>query len=166
MFFETEKFKVELAQIEDAYEIAEVYNSNKKFLMNHIGKDKIDSNWVIKELEDMKKINFYSCKIIEKESNEVAGVLDFKIEKETYLSILILKGDYKNKGIGKLIYGALEKYAKSLGSETMRIDVVTNYDANVLKFWNSNGFIKFKDIKLSWGEKELPAIVMKKEIKK
>lgn len=164
MIFETVNFKVELAHVEDAYEIAEVYNSNKKFLMNHIGKDKVDSNWIIKELEDMKKINFNSCKIIEKESNKIAGALDFKIEKETYLSILILKSDYKNKGIGKLIYGALEKYAKSLKSEAMRIDVVTNYDANVLKFWSSNGFIKFKDIKLSWGEKELPAVIMKKEI--
>lgn len=164
MFFETEKFKVELADVEDAYEIAEVYNSNKKFLMNHIGKDKIDGNWVIKELEDMKKIEFNSCKIIEKESNKVAGALDFKVEKETYLSILILKSDYKSKGIGKLIYGALEKYAKSLESETMRIDVVTNYDANVLRFWSLNGFIKFKDVKLRWGEKELPAVIMKKEI--
>lgn len=56
MIFETEKFKVELTHTEDVYEIAQVYNSNKKFLINHIGKDKIDSNWVIKELEDMKKI--------------------------------------------------------------------------------------------------------------
>lgn len=164
MFFETEKFKVELANVEDTYEIAEVYNSNKKFLMNHMGKDKIDGNWVIEELEDMKKINFNSCKIIEKESNKIAGILDFKVEKETYLSILILKGNYKGKRIGKLIYGALEKYAKSLGSETIRIDVVTNYDANVLKFWSLNGFIKFKDIKLSWEGKELPAVIMKKEI--
>lgn len=164
MFFETEKFKVELAHVEDAYEIAEVYNSNKKFLINHIGKDKIDGNWVIEELEDMRKIDFNSCKIIEKESNEVAGVLDFKIEKETYLSILILKSDYKNKGIGKLLYGACEKYAKFLGSEIVRIDVVTNYDANVFKFWSSNGFIKFKDVRLSWGGKELPAVIMKKEI--
>lgn len=136
MIFKTEKFKVELTHTEDVYEIAQVYNSNKKFLINHIGKDKIDSNWVVKELEDMKKINFNSCKIIEKKSNKVAGALDFKVEKETYLSILILKSDYKSKGIGKLIYGALEKYAKSLESETMRIDVVINYDANVLKFWS------------------------------
>lgn len=164
MIFETEKYRVELACCEDVFEIVEVYNSNKKFLINHIGKDKIDSTWIIKELEDMKKIKFSSCKIIEKESNKIIGVLDFKIEKETYLSILILESDYKSKGIGKLIYEALEKYAKLLQSKTMRIDVVTNYDVNVLQFWSSNGFTKFKDIKLSWGGKELPAIIMKKEI--
>jgi len=59
---------------------------------------------MLEELESMKKANFYSCKIIEKSSGKIIGIIDFKIGEETYLSLLMLHNDYKNKGFGKLNY--------------------------------------------------------------
>jgi GNAT superfamily N-acetyltransferase len=76
----------------------------------------------------------------------------------------MLHKDYKRKGLGVLIYQALEEYAKSEKSKGMRIDVVTNYDDAVLDFWMKNGFEKIKEIELNWTGKILPAVVMKKNL--
>ncbi|MCB2359758.1 GNAT family N-acetyltransferase [Clostridium estertheticum] len=81
---------------------------------------------------------------------------------ETYLSLLMIHDNYKNKGGGKLIYQALEEYAKEVKSKCMRIDVLINYDNAVLKFWVKNGFDKIKDVELDWTGKILPAVIMEK----
>ncbi|WP_027624516.1 GNAT family N-acetyltransferase [Clostridium lundense] len=164
MIFQSEAFDVDLVENKDINEIVQVYNSNKNFLRNHIGSNKVTDEWMLEELESMKKLNFYSCKVVQKSSNRIIGIIDFKIGKETYLSLLMIHNDYKNKGCGKLIYQALEEYAKSLQSECIRIDVVTNYDENVLNFWIRNGFYKLKNVELNWSGKNLPAVIMKKSI--
>lgn len=164
MIFETKDFHVDLVEKDDLKDIVEVYNSNIDFLKSHLGVDKVTYKWLDNELEIMKQDDFHSYKIIKKDTNEVVGFIDFKIDNETYLSLLILHKNYKNKGIGKLIYKALEEYVKSLKSDCIRIDVVTNYDNNVIDFWSKNGFKKIKKIELNWGDKILPAIIMKKKL--
>ncbi len=162
MIIESKSFYIDTVENKDLNDIIEVYNSNKLFLINHIGTNKVSYEWIIEELESMKKMNFYSCKIVEKSLGKIIGIIDFKIDEETYLSLLMLHNDYKNKGYGKLIYQTLEEYARSLKSKSMRIDVVTNYDNFVLKFWTSIGFNKFKDIEMKWAGELLPAVIMKK----
>lgn len=162
MFFKTNDFYVDLIKNEDLNEVIEVYNSNKHFLINHMDKDKITNEWIINELESMKKVGFFSCKIVDVNSEKIIGVIDFKIEHETYLSLLMIHSDFKNKGFGKLLFKSFEEYAKSLKSKCIRIDVVTNYDDSVLNFWSKNGFTKFKNVTLNWTGKDLPATTMKK----
>jgi GNAT superfamily N-acetyltransferase len=164
MIFETEGFYIDLVVNEDINDVVEVYNSNRNFLQNHVGTDKVVKEWILDEIESMRKIDFYSCKVVEKSSGKLIGIIDFKIGEETYLSILMLHKDYKNKGIGKYVYQGLEEYAKSEKSKCMRIDVVTNYDDAVLDFWTRNGFVKFKNIELNWTGKILPAVIMKKNL--
>jgi GNAT superfamily N-acetyltransferase len=164
MIFETEGFYIDLVENADINDVVEVYNSNRNFLQNHVGTDKITKEWILDEIESMRKVDFYSCKIVEKNSGKLIGIIDFKIGEETYLSILMLHKDYKRKGLGVLIYQALEGYAKSEKSKCMRIDVVTGYDDAVLDFWMKNGFEKIKEIELNWTDKILPAVVMKKNL--
>jgi hypothetical protein len=164
MFFEPKGFHVDLVENKDLNEVVEVYNSNKHFLVNHIDKEKITDEWILQELESMKEVGFYSCKIVEISSGKIFGVIDFKVGKETYLSLLMIHNYFKNKGFGELIFHAFEGYAKSLKSESIRIDVVTNYDNSVLGFWIKNGFTKFKDVELNWTGKILPAVTMKKRL--
>lgn len=164
MIFELKGFYIDLVENKDLNHIIEVYNSNKYFLVNHMDTDKVTYKWMVEELESMKKVNFYSCKVVEKSSDKIIGIIDFKIGEETYLALLMLHNDYKNKGFGKLIYQALEEYVKSLKSKCMRIDVVTNYDDTVFDFWVRNGFNKFKDVELNWTGKILPAVIMKKTL--
>jgi GNAT superfamily N-acetyltransferase len=164
MIFETEIFHIDIAESTDLNDIVEVYSSNKSFLRNHMNADKVTYGWMLQELESMKAAGFCSCKVVEKSSGKLIGIIDFKIGEEIYLSLLMVHNDYKNKGFGKLIYKALEEYAKSKDSNCMRIDVVTGYDDKVLDFWVGNGFVKYKDIELNWTGKVLPAVIMKRSL--
>jgi len=74
----------------------------------------------------------------------------------------MINSDCVNKRVGKLIYNVLMKYIKTKKCNGLRIDVVINYDDNVLNFWANNGFAKFKDVELNWTGKILPAVIMKK----
>jgi len=161
MIFESQGFYVDLVKDEDLNDIIEVYNSNKHFLLNHVDMDNVTYEWLVEELRLMKKAGFYSCKIVEKHSDKIIGIVDFKIDEQTYLSLLMLHNNYKNKGFGKSIYMALEQHIKSAKSKCIRIDVVTNYDDMVLDFWSKNGFDKFENIELNWAGKILSAVIMK-----
>ncbi len=164
MFFQSKSFYVDLLENKDLNEVVKIYNSNKHFLVTHMDKEKITNEFIFQELESMKEVGFYSCKIVEISSEKIIGVMDFKVGKETYLSLLMIHNDFKNKGLGKLIFQGFEEYAKSLKSKYIRIDVVTNYENSVLDFWIENGFIKFKNVELNWTGKFLPAVIMKKNL--
>ena len=56
----------------------------------------------------------------------------------------MLHNDFKNKGLGKLIFHDFEGYSKSLKSRCIRIDVVINYENSVLDFWVKNGLVNLK----------------------
>lgn len=164
MVFQSEEFYVNLVENKDLKQVLEVYNSNEHFLINHMDTNKVASEWILRELENMKKFGFYSCKIVEIRTGNIIGIIDFKFNDETYLSLLMIHGNFQGKGFGKLIYQEFEEYVKSLKSKCIRIDVVINYDNSVLDFWINNGFVKFEDIELKWTEQVLPAVTMKKSL--
>ncbi|MCC5911286.1 MAG: GNAT family N-acetyltransferase [Clostridiaceae bacterium] len=149
---------------EDLQEIKEVYNSNPKFLFAHMDKDKIDIEWCIKEQEEMKEMNFKTLIIKAKVSGRIIGFIDYCLKEESYLSLLMLHSQYKNKGYGKEIYKAFEDYLKERKVRNIRIDVVYDYDETVLEFWEKRGFSRKEKIQLQWTDKTLDAIVMKKSL--
>ena len=140
--------------------LGKIYNSNRKFLERHLGREFIDEQWVLREYEDMFLRGFVSNKIMDKKSSEIIGFIDFKIAEETYLSLLMLHHDQKNRGIGKEIIIGFKEYAKNLNSISIRIDVIGDYDESVLKFWINNGFKFQSQVKLSWNNKDLVAMKM------
>jgi len=162
MLFQTKDFYIEIIDNKDSNKIVEIYNSNKKFLLSHMNMENVTVQWVIEEIESMKKVGFYSCKIVEILSGKTIGIIDFKIGEETYLSLLMIHKDFKCRGYGKLILHAFEEYAKTLKSKSIRIDVVTNYDSSVSDFWIKNKFIRFEEVELNWAGKILSAVTMKK----
>ncbi len=164
MIFESKDFYVDLVTDMDLNQVAEVYNSNRYFLLAHMDKEKIANQWMVDEIESMQEVGFSSCKIVENNSQKTIGVMDFKVGDETYLSLLMIHSDFKGRGFGKQILQAFEEYARSLKSKCIRIDVVTDYDDSVLDFWIGNGFIKVKDVELNWTGKRLPAVIMKKSL--
>lgn len=62
MIFETEDFYVDLVDNQDLNDVVEVYNSNRYFLNNHLGTDKVTYEWILKELEFMKNLIFILVK--------------------------------------------------------------------------------------------------------
>ncbi len=157
------EFVFEKIEEEDLDRIVEIYNSNEKFLTNHIGLSKIDKDWVENELLETKRAGFISHKIIDLESSSLIGFIDFKIGNEIYLSLLMLGREYSGRGIGRVVYKLFEKNICT-NSNTIRIDVVSDYNNYILKFWEKLGFAYDDNIKIKWNNKVLDALLMRKEL--
>ncbi len=162
MILITDNLIVNVIEFKDIGDIINIYNSNKEFLKEHMDRDKITIEWLKEELEEMKKLEFNTYKLIEKKSGKTIGFLDLRIAEESYLSLLMIHNKYKNKGYGKEIYTKLEEYLKSNIGKSIRIDVVTDYNKNVEQFWIRNGFKKVENIEMNWAGRQLTAAIMKK----
>jgi len=129
--------------------IVDIYNSNKTFLYRHMGISSISKEFILNEIEQMKKVGFNSV-IIKDNKREIIGLCDYSSGDEVYLSLLMIDDKFKGKEVGKLIYNQLEKMFKSENAKRIRIDVVYEYEENVLGFWEKNGFISNEKIELEW----------------
>ncbi len=147
---------------EDIEDIVEIYNSNTKFLEEHLGKEKVDKEFIINEIKEMKSMKFNTFKIIN--DDLIVGICDIKFEKEAYLSLLMLDNKFRGNGFGKEAFYKIEKMVKDYGCRSIRIDVVYGYDKYVTNFWINNGFTIKELIQLQWKEKNLDAYIMKKII--
>lgn len=158
------KYLIRKIHINDFKQVAEVYNSNQQFLLNHLGVEFIDEDFISEEVSTMSKVGFNSCVIVNSETRAVQGVLDYKSDTETYLSLLMLSADLHGKGIGRDIYSYFESRMLQSESTSIRIDVVNDYQENAVPFWKSLGFLEYESITLDWGNKKSNAVVMRKNI--
>lgn len=152
-------------KMEDDYVdvVVNIYNSNKTFLQNHMGISRVTKDFILKEIEQMKNHGFDSL-IIKNNPGEIVGVCDFKIENEVYLSLLMIDAKHRGNGIGRRVYNQLEKIFKSKKVSSVRIDVVYDYEENVLRFWEKQGYVANEKINLYWNGYKLNAIKMYKSI--
>lgn len=164
MIFDTDNLIMTTIEEKDIQDIIEIYNSNTKFLQKHMDRNEVTIEWLKEELEEMKRVGFKSFKMAEKITGKIIGILDIKIAEESYLSLLMIHNNFKNKGYGKEIYTKLEEYIKTFTGKTIRIDVVTDYNKKVENFWERNGFKKAGKIELNWNGKQLPAFIMRKTL--
>jgi len=160
-----EKYIIRDIRRDDYKQVVAVYNSNRRFLLNHLGVESVDEAFVSGEVSVMHNAGFNSCVIVNGEKQEIQGVLDFKSgNKEIYLSLLMLPAYSQDKGIGRDVYACFESKMKQLGSTSIRIDVVNDYDDNAVPFWKKLGFVECETVTLEWGNKKSTAIVMRKNI--
>lgn len=164
MLFETDNTYVGVVGPDDIDSIVEIYNSNPGFLEAHLNREKVEAKWVDDEINTMKEIGFMSCKVVLKTSKTPIGILDFSVKEESYLSLLMLRSDYRHLRLGSEVYKGFEDFAKIHKSERIRIDVVTSYDKGVLDFWVLKGFNIIDMVELNWSGKTLPAVILKKSI--
>ena len=150
--------------INDYQRVVEIYNSNSRFLFHHLGMECIDEAFVSDEVLNMSEEGFNSCVIVNRESQMVQGVLDFKDDKEVYLSLIMLAADLQGKGIGREVYSFFESEMMRKGNASIRIDVVNDYQDNIVPFWMKLGFVEEETIMLNWGNKRSQAVVMRKNI--
>lgn len=165
MIFEVEDFYVELIEVSDLIRILEIYNSNKDFLTKHLHKEKITYDWIFEDFKFMKEVGFYSCKIIDKNTGKIVGLIEFNGKKNTYLSLLMIHNDYKSNGIGNIIYQGFERYALSRQKDRIDIDIVDNYSGMVYDFWVNKGFIRGSNTNLKRGYRILEGSKMNKKLK-
>lgn len=144
--------------------IVGVYNSNYKFLMNHLGMELVDHSFIANEMQEMLAAKFLSCVIMDVSTNTVVGVLDYKPDNTVYLSLMMIDSNHQQSGVGRLVYNQFEESMRQFGKNSIRIDVVNDYVGNVVAFWEKQGFIAKDEVKLSWGQKQSTAVVMVKSL--
>ena len=148
----------------DVPRLVELYNSNPDFLKSHLGVEWVDSNFIQEELDEMAETGYRSCVLTDKEGGRVAALCDYKPGDETYLSLLMLDAAGKGMGFGRRAYGHLEAAFRQAGARRVRIDVVEDYEGNVIGFWEKQGFVFQEHITLRWGGHAMRAQTMKKEL--
>lgn len=154
-----EQRTIELTNIADAIKI---YNSNTDFLMHHLGEDHIDESILKSELEEMLAHGFTSNYILV--DNEPIGILDYMINGKgyVYLSLMMITKEKQKNGLGTAVYDFFENMVRNSGTQIIRIDVVDDYENNVLPFWEKMGFVIKKRDELTWGNKKSSVAVMEK----
>ncbi|MCL5971566.1 MAG: GNAT family N-acetyltransferase [Firmicutes bacterium] len=164
MIFETDDVYVAFTQPTDIDELVGVYNSHRAFIRHHLHRIAVTPDWMAEEIKATQDAGFWSCKVVEKSTGHVIGVLDVQFGVETYLSLLMIHRSHAHQGIGQQVYGALEDYARSHESRGVRIDVATGYDNRVWDFWVRNGFRVAENMTLEWNGATLLAVAMKKAL--
>ncbi|MBP5596135.1 MAG: GNAT family N-acetyltransferase [Pseudobutyrivibrio sp.] len=141
-----------------------IYNSNKEFLIHHIGSEKVDYCFLSNELNEMVRHDFTSNLVII--DDEPVGIIDYSLNDSgyVYLSLLMLLNNFQNKGLGTSIYLYFESLVGGKNASKIRIDVVDDYENNVIPFWEKMGFIRTKKEELTWGGKTSSVTVMEKSI--
>lgn len=158
------KYIIRAVQQNDYCKIAGIYNSNRSFLLHHLGMAAVTEDFVAQEVSTMHNEGFRSCVIINQENLVVEGVLDYRPDPEVYLSLLMLSNNLQGKGVGSNIYLQFEREMIQDGKNSIRIDVVNDYQGNVVPFWKRQGFLEKENIMLEWGKKKSNAVVMKKNL--
>ena len=158
------RYKIREVKEEDVEAIVQVYNSNHRFVVNHLGREFVDDLFIFNEIEEMKCAEFLPCVIIDMQSDSVVGVIDYKPEDVVYLSLLMLDSEQQKSGVGHKVYHYFEENMRESGKSSIRIDVVNDYDKNAVGFWDKQGFLPKDTVKLCWGSKQLTALTMIKNL--
>lgn len=137
-------YSIRKATENDINSIVKIYNSNKEFILNHLGLELVDDSFIRSEMVKMEAEGFLSCIIININTSEIIGVLDYKPDANVYLSLIMLDSKFHGKGLGTLAYNSLENDMLKSKKQSIRIDVVNDYDSNVVGFWKRLGFIPQK----------------------
>ena len=148
----------------DIPRILEIYNGNQPFLVSHLGCASVDPAFLVQELQEMKRLAFLSYVIINTDTGDIIGVIDYQPQNTVYLSLLMLDSALHKSGIGSRVYHQFERQMAEENRPLIRIDVVNDYSGNMVGFWEKQGFLPQKEIRLSWGQKESNALVMVKHL--
>lgn len=72
-------------------------------------------------------------------NNEEIDTFDFKAPKRGRISELVVLKKCRQKGYGKILLNAMEKYLKSVGCQDILIGVFA-YNESAIKFYEKNGY--------------------------
>ena len=148
----------------DTAVLAAIYNSNPGFLLHHLGRERVDEAFLLRELEEMAGAGFASFLITEGEGGPAVAAADLRCGEEAYLSLLILHRDAQGRGLGRRCAALLEERLRAGGSRRVRIDVVDGHPGSPLPFWRRLGYEGSQRVNLTWGDKTSSALVLRKEL--
>lgn len=160
-----ENYRIRPAAEQDAKAIADIYNSNEKFLHTHLGCGSVGEKFIIREMAEMEAAGFHSCVITGGPKDSVVGVIDYNPDEPVYLSLIMIHASLRGQGMGAAVYQSFEDGMRKADRKSIRIDVVDDYPGSLAAFWQKQGFIVDGEVTLEWGEKRSHALVMRKFLK-
>ena len=158
------RFIFRRARPEDAGDIVRLYNSNPCFLERHLGCRAVDGTFVLQEWRQMKKEGFSTTVIADAQTGAAVGFIDCRDSEPVYLSLFLLDAALQGKGLGTELYREFEEMQRRRGRKGIRIDVVDDYEGNLVPFWKRRGFEEGEEITLEWGGKASRARVMYRDL--
>lgn len=148
----------------DAGDIARLYNSNPRFLEHHLACRAVDGTFVLREWEQMEKAGFSTAVIADAQTGAAVGFIDFRDSEPVYLSLFLLDAALHGKGLGTELYRKFEELQRSRKRKGIRIDVVDDYEGNLVPFWKRRGFEEKGEVTLEWDGKVSHACVMYRDL--
>lgn len=141
-----------------------IYNSNPDFLRHHLGQEQISLDFIDEERREA-AIHGFGLRLISAQGRPI-GILDYMQRPDgyVYLSLLMLDSSMQKQGLGKRAYHAFEALVRRHGAQRIRIDVVNDYEPNLVPFWQKLGFRGTRSDSLSWGKKRSQILVMEKQL--
>ena len=131
-----------------------IYNSNPDFLLHHLGQEQISLDFIDEERREAARHGF-GLRLISAGGRPL-GILDYMQRPNgyVYLSLLILDASAQRQGLGRRAFHAFETLVRSRGATRIRIDVVNDYEPNLIPFWQKLGFVCKRTDSLCWGTKK------------
>lgn len=141
-----------------------IYNSNPDFLLHHLGQEQISLDFIDEERREAARHGF-GLRLIMAEERPL-GILDYMQRPDgyVYLSLLMLDSSMQKQGLGKRAYHAFEALVRRHDATRIRIDVVNDYEPNLIPFWQKLGFTGTRTDSLCWGAKRSQILVMEKQL--
>lgn len=142
---------MELIRIEN---LKEIYTSMAQ-LSSDMYNQSLNDTYIIKNLS--KKYSQYSNFYICKEKEEIVGYCAFytnKIHNDAcFLSMLVVKNEYRNKGIGTLFINKIEEICKIKNIDTIELSVNKNNE-KAIGFYTKEGFEIIKSDEIQYTMKK------------
>ena len=141
-----------------------IYNSNPNFLLHHLGQEHISLDFIDEERREA-ALHGFGLRLISVQERPL-GILDYMQRPDgyVYLSLLMLDASAQRQGLGRRAYHAFETLVRSRGATRIRIDVINDYEPNLIPFWQKLGFIGTRMDNLCWGAKRSQILVMEKQL--
>ena len=124
----------------------------------------VDGTFVLQEWRQMKKEGFSTTVIADAQTGAAVGFIDCRDSEPVYLSLFLLDATLQGKGLGTELYRKFEEMQRRGGRKGIRIDVVDDYEGNLVPFWKRRGFEEGEEITLEWGGKASRARVMYRDL--
>ena len=129
----------------------------------------VDGTFVLQEWRQMKKEGFSTTVIADAQTGAAVGFIDCRDSEPVYLSLFLLDAALQGKGLGTELYREFEEMQRRIQQEQrkinrLRIDVVDDYEGNLVPFWKRRGFEEGEEITLEWGGKASRARVMYRDL--
>lgn len=142
--YQDERFRISAIHEEELLQALEVYRLCEDFLA--LGPEpKASEKMVRADFEYSKEENGLYCGVFDAKEN-IVGIVDFiphsfgGSSENAFITLVMIAGPYRNKGLGTKIVEAVEKFIASYPQNRAILSAVQTNNGKAVKFWTTLGY--------------------------